>query len=604
MLKKFLLVFLTVVLALACFSATACNKPTVYTITFDTDGGSIVSEQKIEEGKKISKPADPTKEGHTFENWYCDGKTSPFDFDNTTVDKDMTIKAKWTVNQYSISFDTNGGEPSNIDKITADYDTIVSAPNSPTKTGNNFMGWYEEGKETPYVFDKIEARDVELKAKWEIGVYKITFDSNGGTAVDTISNKYGEKVEKPSDPTKTGYTFAGWFESSSLFAYTFNTIEARDVELKARWIINQYTITFNTDGGDNNVEDITKDYGTTVTMPTNPTKTGYSFAGWFEEGSSVAYVFSTIEARNVSLKAKWTINQYSISFDSNGGTIVATITKDFGTSVVEPTAPTKPGSNFLGWFEEGSSIAYVFSTIEARNVLLKAKWGDAEEHSIIFDSDGGSSVDTIIKRTGLSISAPTNPTKTGYSFAGWFEEGSNVAYVFSTMENRNIVLKAKWTINQYSITFNSNGGSAVNNITEDYGAEVVAPSDPTRSGYVFLGWFEEGQTTPYEFNKIEARNITLKAKWGELRGTITLEKNLEGQLVIGFTQSSISPYVGQEVVLPELESVYGYIFLGWKNLKTDQMLEKEDGEYKIIHDGQDVTYQAQWQKTSLDSDIV
>ena len=356
-----------------------------------------------------------------------------------------------------------------------------------------------------------------------------------------------------------------------MFAYTFNTIEAREVSLKAVWSINQYTINFNSNGG-TSVKPITQDYGTTVLAPTNPTKTGYTFAGWYEDGKTNAYAFNKIEARNVSLKAKWIANQYSITFDSDGGTPVGKITQNFGTSVVAPANPTKPGFNFLGWFESGNTSAYVFNTIEARNIALKARWGETQEYSIIFDSDGGSPVETIIKRAGLSISAPTSPTKTGYTFDGWFEDGNTNSYLFNTMEERNIVLKAKWKINQYSITFNSNGGSVVDKITQNYNTTVAKPADPTRDGYVFLGWFEDGKETAYEFNRVEARNVILIAKWGELSGVITLDKNLEGQEAIGFTEGTISPYIGQEIVLPELRVVFGYKFLGWKNLKTNQML--------------------------------
>ena len=603
MVKKILLILLTVILASACFTVTACKKTPTYTITFDTDGGSTVKEQKVEEGAKVSKPADPTRVGHEFENWYLANTQTPFDFDNTLVNQDMTIKAKWNVNQYSISFDTDGGNPLTIDTITKDFGSTVSQPNAPTKRGYTFRGWFEEGAEAPYVFNKIEARNVSLKAKWEVRKYSIIFDSDGGTKVETITKLFGEKVEKPADPIKEGYTFEGWYEATSLFAYTFNTIEAREVSLKAVWSINQYTINFNSNGG-TSVKPITQDYGTTVLAPTNPTKTGYTFAGWYEDGKTNAYAFNKIEARNVSLKAKWIANQYSITFDSDGGTPVGKITQNFGTSVVAPANPTKPGFNFLGWFESGNTSAYVFNTIEARNIALKARWGETQEYSIIFDSDGGSPVETIIKRAGLSISAPTSPTKTGYTFDGWFEDGNTNSYLFNTMEERNIVLKAKWKINQYSITFNSNGGSVVDKITQNYNTTVAKPADPTRDGYVFLGWFEDGKETAYEFNRVEARNVILIAKWGELSGVITLDKNLEGQEAIGFTEGTISPYIGQEIVLPELRVVFGYKFLGWKNLKTNQMLEKVDGEYKITHNGTDVTYQAQWQKTSLDSDII
>ncbi len=606
MLKKILLILLTVVLVIACFTMTACKETPTYTVSFDSAGGTLVEQQKVKEGSKASKPENPTKVGYEFDDWYLGEEQTPFDFEKTSIKKNTTLTAKWNVNQYSISFDTDGGEPATIHTITQDFDTVVSAPADPIKTGYTFSGWFEDGSLTAYVFDKIEARDVELKAKWTINEYTISFDSDGGSIIEDITKTYGENVEKPLDPTKTGYTFMGWFEANSVLQYEFDTMESRNVELKAGWKINKYSISFDTDGGEPaTIDTITQNFDTAVSAPTQPTKTGYTFSGWFEDGSLNAYVFDKIEARNVELKAKWTINQYSISFDTDGGepATINTITQDYNTVVIAPTKPTKVGYNFLGWFEDGSLNAYVFSTMEARNVELKAKWGEAQEYSITFDSDGGTPVATIIERVGLPVSAPAEPTKTGYTFSGWFEEGSLNAYVFSTMEERNVELKAKWTINQYSITFDADGGSVVETITQDYGTEVIAPANPTKDGHVFIGWFEENSILPYEFDTIEARNVELKARWGEIRGVITLDKNKDGQLVIGFTQGTLTPYVGQEIIIPEIEC-WGYKFLGWKNLSTGEMLEKVDGEYKIIHDGNDVEYQAQWEKIYQGSDTV
>ncbi len=601
MFKKISLILLTIVLMTACVMTTACKK-SVYTVTFDTDGGTTVAQQRIEEGAKATKPEDPTKIGYEFDDWYWDETGNPFDFEATSIGKNITLTAKWNINQYSITFDSDGGTA--IDTITQDYNTSVTKPSDPTKTGYAFNGWYEDGSETAYEFDTIEARDVSLKANWIINQYSITFDSDGGSAVETITQVYNTSVTAPTDPEKIGYTFNGWFESTSIIPYQFNLIEARNVSLKAAWKINQYSITFDTDGGTpTNIDAITQDYNTSVTAPSDPTKTGYTFNGWYEDGSETAYEFDTIEARDVSLKANWIINQYSITFDSDGGTAVETITQDYNTTVNAPTTPTKPGYNFVGWFEENAQTPYNFSKIEARDVALKATWSEREKHSINFNSDGGSTVATITEKAGMPVTAPVAPTKTGYSFAGWFEEGAIQEYVFDVIEERTVNLKAKWDINQYSIIFDTDGGSVIDTITQDYNTTVTAPSDPTKDGYHFLGWYEEGSGTAYEFNLIEARNVTLKAKWAEIRGVITLDKGLQGLNVTGLTQSVINAYIGQEIAITDL-SCWGYKFLGWKNLSTGETLEKVDGEYKFIHDGNDVTYQAQWQKISVDSDIV
>ena len=573
-----------------------------YSISFDSDGGSVVDTITQDYNTAVVAPTVPTKTGYTFVGWYEEGVNTPYAF-NTIEPRNVELKAVWTINQYSIAFDSDGG--SAVDTITQDYNTAVVAPTTPTKTGYTFVGWFEEGANTPYVFDKIETRNVSLKARWTINQYSISFDSDGGSAVDTITQDYNTSVTKPIDPTKAGYNFLGWFEEGQENAYVFNKIEPRNVSLKARWgEKTKYSITFDSDGG-SIVATIIQSEGTVVSAPENPTKEGHTFNGWFEEGQENAYVFEVIETRNVSLKAKWIVNQYSISFDTDGGVpaTIDTITQDYGTLVIKPADPTKTGYTFNGWYEDGAEEPYAINTIEARNVSLKAVW-TINQYSITFDSDGGSAVDTITQDYATTVVAPTS-TKEGHTFEGWYEDGQNIAYVFETIEDRNVSLKARWTINQYSISFDTDGGvpATIDTITQDYATSVVAPADPTKVGFVFLGWIEKGTDDLYEFDTIEARNVELKANWAEIRGTITFDKNLQGVQVNGLPQSTLTPYVGQEILLPELEC-WGYKFTGWKNLTTGELIEKVDGEYKVVHDGNDVIYQAQWQKTSYDSDIV
>ena len=145
--------------------------------------------------------------------------------------------------------------------------------------------------------------------------------------------------------------------------------------LYAKWTINQYTITFDSNDG-TAVNPITQDFGTTVSAPTNPTRTGYTFAGWFsDEALTTAYSFTTMPSQATTLYAKWTINQYTITFDSNDGTSVTAITQDFDTAVSAPTNPTRTGYTFAGWFsDEALTTAYSFTTMPSQATTLYAKW--------------------------------------------------------------------------------------------------------------------------------------------------------------------------------------------------------------------------------------
>jgi uncharacterized repeat protein (TIGR02543 family) len=251
-----------------------------------------------------------------------------------------------------------------------------------------------------------------------------------------------------------------------------------------------------------------------ITAPVNPTRSGYTFAGWFsDEALTTAYTFSTMPSQATTLYAKWTINEYTITFNSNGGTSVTAITQDFGTAVTAPVNPTRSGYTFAGWFsDEALTTTYTFTTMPSQATTLYAKW-TISQYSINFNSTGGSAVDRITQDFGTTVSAPTNPTWTGYTFTGWLTS-SLTPYTFTTMPSQNITLYAGWTINQYTITFDSNDGSSVTAITQDFGTSVSAPTNPTRTGYIFAGWFsDEALTTAYTFSTMPSQATNLYAKW-------------------------------------------------------------------------------------------
>ena len=177
----------------------------------------------------------------------------------------------------------------------------------------------------------------------------------------------GTLATRPDTPAATpGYTFGGWNKADGT-AWDYASDKVTDnITLYAKWAANTYTITFDTAGG-SEIAPITQDYGTQIAAPANPTRKGYTFKGWDKE------IPETMPAENITVKAQWEINQYTIAFDTAGGNEIAPITQDYGTAITAPADPTREGYTFIGWDTE------IPATMPAENITLKAKWKDIEK---------------------------------------------------------------------------------------------------------------------------------------------------------------------------------------------------------------------------------
>ena len=202
------------------------GTPVTVTYAYGALGGTYAT-QIVQTGEKAVKPDDPKVNGLTFGGWYTDEDCTDGNEYNFTapVTKGMTLTAKWTANSYTITFDTDGG--SAVAPITQDYGTAINAPAAPNKTGYTFAGWEPELPAT------MPAGDMTLTAQWRINRYTVTFDTDGGSEVDAQTVAYGEKAKTPADPTKTGYTFAGWELGGN--AYDFAASVTEDMTLTAKW---------------------------------------------------------------------------------------------------------------------------------------------------------------------------------------------------------------------------------------------------------------------------------------------------------------------------------------------------------------------------------
>ena len=265
----------------------------------------------------------------------------------------------------------------------------------------------EGATEVTYAYDCGSSKPVTFKLTLTDGC-TVTFDTDGGSAVEPQTVVSGRKAVRPADPVRTGYTFAGWYLDGEV--YDFDTPVTTDLTLTAHWTANQYTITFDTAGG-SEIAPITQDYGTPITAPAAPIRTGYTFAGWSPA------LPAAMPAENMTVTAQWTVNQYTITFDTAGGSAIAPITQDYGTAITAPADPTRNGYTFVGWSPA------IPATMPAENMTVTAQWR-VNRYTITYDLDCGTADDN---PTGYTVETETftlkNPTRPGYIFSGWSGTG-------------------------------------------------------------------------------------------------------------------------------------------------------------------------------------
>ena len=287
----------------------------------------------------------------------------------------------------------------------------------------------EEGKTANGVFIAAGGRFTQSPGAQITGevirAYTVTFQSEGGSEVAS-QIRANTPAARPADPTKEGYTFIGWYNGESEWNFADAVTEA--LTLTAKWQVNQYTITFKPENGGQDIV-IKQDYGTAITAPANPTKTGYTFAGWDKT------IPTTMPAGNMTITAQWQVNQYTITFKPENGGQDIVIKQDYGTAITAPANPTKTGYTFAGWDKT------IPTTMPAGNMTITAQW-QVNQYTITFKPENGGQ-DIVIKQDyGTAITAPANPTKTGYTFAGWDKT------IPTTMPAGDMTITARWTENR------------------------------------------------------------------------------------------------------------------------------------------------------------
>ena len=429
--------------------------------------------------------------GYTFDQW--DDGSSSSSRQETNVSANLSFVASFAATSYSVTVTNGNGSGS------YPFGDVVNI-SATVPVGYTFLNWTGDTAgvadvNNPTTTVAIPVSSVNLTANFTINQYTITFDSNGGSAVSDIVLDYGATVIAPANPSRSGFAFTSW--SPALPA----TMPANDVVVTAQWTTQPtyaLAITSGTGSGNYPSGDVV---AISATIPT-----GYSFVNWTGDTAGVNDVNSatttvTMPASAVNLTANFTIAQYTMSFDSNGGTSVSDITLNYGATITAPANPTRSGYIFSAWSPA------LPATMPASNTTVTAQWAPIPTYALAVTDGTGSG-----NYPSGNVVAIVATVPTGYSFSNWSGDISGVDDVNSasttvTMPASAVNITANFTVDQYTISFDSNGGSSVADLVLDYGATVTAPVAPNQSGYAFISWSPALPTT------MPVNGLSVTAQW-------------------------------------------------------------------------------------------
>jgi uncharacterized repeat protein (TIGR02543 family) len=470
---------------------------------------------------------------------------------------------------YTVTYDANNGGGTVPTTQTADdgSSVTVAGQGNLTYIGKTFNGWNtnSSGTGTPYTAGAslTVTRDVTLYAQWLTIYYTLTYNANGGSgsmpSVRTVDYGSSVTVRGQEDLTYSGKTFNGWNTNSSgtgtPYSPDSHIAVFENVTLYAQWLTNapaQYTVTFDADGGSPTTQTKTVNSGGTLgaSMPSNPTRSGYSFGGWYtaQNGGGSPFTGSTSVYGSMTVYATWTANaptQYTVTFDADGGspgTQTKTVNSGgmLGASLM-PSNPIRSGYTFGGWYTAryGSGSQFTGYTSVNSSITVYAQWtADAPtQYTVTYNANGGSgtapSTQAVNAGSSVIVEGRGSLTYSGKTFTGWNTNSAGTGTPYSAGSyitvSGNVTLYAQWETTYYTVTYNANGGSGnvppTETVNTGSSVAVEGQGSLTYSGKTFTGWNTNsaGTGTPYSVGSYitVSGNVTLYAQWQEITVTLT-----------------------------------------------------------------------------------
>ncbi len=556
--------------------------PAKYTVTFDPNGApGKAKTQAMTYNKEVALTANSFKRtGYVFTGWMDEDGT---EYENKQKVENLlpgagniTLYAQWAPITYTLTLNPNGGE-NEQQVLDLTYDEGFNLPENMTRPGHTFLGWstaktgkakYAPGEEIRNLANA-QGKKVTLYALWEAYSYEVHFDKNDNQATGKMKDMTKLLCGKAYTLTsnafkKNGYTFLGWSdtpEGDVLYTnrqkVTDLLVEPGTITLYAQWRPNAYTLTLDSNGAGQTLEDEKRNYDESFTLPVLE-REGFDFLGWSTNKGAKKATYApekvltnltNRDGQKIKLYAIWNAHSYEIHFhaDENSTGKMKDMTKLLcgKTYTLTSNAFKKTGYTFAGWAtEENGSVAYAnrlkfkdLCTDEGAVLDLYAVWTPVE-YKITFKNVISPEVTELPKtfniRDGLSLQAPAE--RPGMEFEGWYLDAKFKTPVqeLPTQDAKgnakaaNITLYAKWsgTAHKYTIRFDGNGatsGKMADQKGKVNGKEYTLPNCSfKRTGYTFVGWALEAEATEADIqNRAEVANlaqemdevVTLYAVW-------------------------------------------------------------------------------------------
>jgi uncharacterized repeat protein (TIGR02543 family) len=576
-----------------------------YTVTFNDQSATTpvnpTSQIVIAPATTVaSLPSAPVKKGYIFGGWYTAINGGGVQFTTSTaVAGNSTVYAKWNSYSYTVTFDDQNAITPVYPKtktVASPATTVGTLPTPPGKPGYSFGGWYPaiNGGGTEFTASTVVTENITMYAKWNTYAYNVAFYDQGATTPVTPTSKTVISPATtigslPSQPSKTGYIFGGWWYNAPpngvWSVFNANTEVTASISVYAQWNNYSYTVTYNDQGATTPANPATKSVAspkTTVeSLPTPPIKPGYVFGGWYTaiSGGGAQFFANTVVTGNITVYAKWNSYSYTVTYNDQGATTPASQTTKSVASpktTVEalPTPPIKSGYVFGGWFTaiNGSGSQLLATTAVTGDITVYAYWKAV--YTITYDDQSattpvGQATQTVIAPATSVGALPAEPMKTGFVFGGWFTaiNGNGTQFLSNTAVTASDTVFAYWKTS-YTVTYDNQGATTPQippsqTVIAPATSVGTLPIDPKKTGYIFGGWFTEiGGETQFIATTTVTASDTVYAKWNSYSYTVKYDDQGATTPVTPDSQIVASPSTTVGAFPPEPAKT-GFIFDGW-----------------------------------------